>query len=353
MQKERQVILYGCLNQRTEEEEVELKKILEERLDWGYIFGQLIHHRIGGYFYINMRDNKKKMLANSARTFEMLVNAQKVVTEERYRIITNLFSEFEEEAIHYAALKGLVYGMTIYTYGARKSNDCDILIWEKDLDKADIILKRNGYVQSLDGGKNPASRNEILIQRMNYHDTVAYYKTIDSMIDNKIKIDLNFHFDSKNNDITKKVLDYGTRIIKKDDYIIRALISSTHFLHMCAHFYREGRDVIWTKWLRDVSLYKIVDLINTLRKLEDVSQCIDIANEFKLNEALYYTLYYMSAFYTDPKINELMKRIHVEDDSFIQKVYDKDILIYRNKDFYERAFDATYCINNMSNMENI
>lgn len=353
MDKEKKVILYGCLNKRTEQEEKELSMLLNEKLNWGYICGQLMHHRLCGYFYINMSNEIGKMLTDSAKTLETIVNAQEIITHERYKFITRIFKKFDNEGIHYAALKGLVYGMTIYPYGARRSNDCDILIWEKDLDKADSILKQEGFVQSLDGGKSPASRREILIQRMNYHDTVAYYKAIDLIVDKEIKIDLNFHFDNKDNDITKRIIDYGTRVLKKDDYTMRALLPVTHFLHLCAHFFREGSDVIWTKWLRDVSLYKVIDLMNTLRDLEDVSQCINVANEFNLNNALFYTLHYLNVFYYDPKIEFLLGNIQIENDRFLDVIYDQGNVIHRNRNFWDRAFDSTYCINNMNKTDNI
>ncbi len=352
MKKENMVILYGCLNDRTEKEEIMLKNLLKEKLDWGYICGQLIHHRIGGYFYINMGEKINSMLFDPRKTLDILVKAQDIIANERYIVMSDICDIFERESIHYAALKGLVYGMTIYALGARRSNDCDILVWEDDLEKVDNILKNEGFIQSLDGGKTQASRREILIQRMNYHDTVSYYKKINSQIDEYIKIDVNFHFDNKNNDITKKVLDYGTRLLEKKDYKIRALLPSTHFLHLCAHFYREGSDVLWTSSLRDVSLYKIIDCINTFRSMidEEVFECIQIADKFHLNEAMYYTLYYMRIFYDDPKLDVLMEKIDIKDNAYLNEVRDKNTILHRSRQFIDRAFDMSYCIEKIENV---
>ena len=72
---------------------------------------------------------------------------------------------------------------------------------------------------------------------MNYHDLVPYYK-IDGK--NRIKVDVNFQFDSKENEITEEVLNFGVCSYEKHGFAVQGLRWETHLMHLCVHFYREA-----------------------------------------------------------------------------------------------------------------
>lgn len=52
MEKEIRIILLGCLCSRTVVEEQQLDNLLTEKIDWIWIVGQLLRHRLDGYFYV-------------------------------------------------------------------------------------------------------------------------------------------------------------------------------------------------------------------------------------------------------------------------------------------------------------
>lgn len=345
--KEREFILLSVLQKRTRVEQKQLQELACSELDWSFIAGQCIHHRLSGYLYYGIgAENKDCIYSEYYNTLDLLVKAQEIVAYERYDNMSEVFLEFEKNGICYAALKGLFYGMTMYPYGIRKSNDCDVLVIEDDLKKVDEILLNLGYIQSTDRGKTKANKRDILIQRMNYHDTVPYYKQIDSKFHNRIKIDINFHMDSKNNDITKAVLNYGTDIYRKDTYFVRGLAMETQFLHLCIHFYREGSNTLWTSKRRDVLLYKIVDIMNTyqLMSKKEFEKAISLAYDFNVKYHVYYTLYYLNMFYPRYEFQKAIDDIGIKDEELLRrvKVEGKDAFIERNENFVERAFDLRF-----------
>ncbi|KYH33970.1 hypothetical protein CLTEP_21070 [Clostridium tepidiprofundi DSM 19306] len=349
MKLENEVILLSVLAKRTEKEEERLSKIIKnEELDWGYIAGELIHHRLTGYFYFYLGDELMNfILLEFKKTITLLVNAQETVAKSCYKEMQPILQDFENTGIRYTALKGLVYGISLYPYGARRSNDCDLLVLEDDISKVDQVLRKHGYIQSSNFGKSEATKKEKLIQRMNYHDLIPYYKKVNLVLQDSLNIDVNFHFDSKDNDITKAILELGTEIKERDGIAVRTLNEQTHFLHLCVHFYREASNSLWTSIRRDVLLYKLVDIVNTFRTMTKGSllKCIEIGKKYNIEKAVYFTLYYMKVFYKDNTCSELLNQFSFDETAFLNEieVVGQDKKVIREESFYERTFNLKFC----------
>lgn len=355
-ENEKKVILMSVIKDRTEKEKEELHKIVTTNvLDWGYISGVLVNNRLGGYFY-NFIDSELRyyVLPEFMRTLELICKAQDMLNRRILELLKPVFLDMEEAKVRFAALKGLVYLTSIYPYGARRSNDCDVLVCEEDLDILDDILRKNGFIQSSDNGISEASKKAKLIQRMNYHDLIPYAKQVDMELQKHIRIDVNFHIDDKDNDITKEIYALGTREHIRDDNRIVGLISSTHFLHLCIHFHREASNTLWTEKRRDVLLYKVVDIINTYRTMseDEINESIKLSKTFNLEKAVYFTFYYINIFYPDLSFEKIMAEYDIEKDDFLYeiKVEGKGIIVNREQSFYDKAFTIEYC-NNFSKRE--
>lgn len=345
MQRENEVILLATLQKRTDEEEERLRKLIVLENDWGYIAGQIMHHRLMGYLYYGLDEALRKHVLDPEflDAIELIVKTNQRIYLERYEYLHTVFQEFEEEKVRYSGLKGLIYGMSIYPIGIRYSGDWDILVSEDDLGKMDKVLRKNGYIQSRDRGFTEASKKDKIIQRMNYHDLVPYYKRIDGGFQEYIKLDINVHFDSKDNDITNEILEYGTILLEKDGMTLRGLDVKTHFLHMCVHFYREATSTLWTEERRDVTLYKIVDVMNTYRTMEEgqIKECCELAKQFNILKQLYFTLYYLNIFYKDEKIESLLGEFEFTETEFLHeiKIDGKNKTKIREENFYDKTFN--------------
>jgi len=349
--REQRAVLLAVLNNRNEDEEKELNNIIQNELDWGMVGGILLHHRLSGYFINNLSENQKKYLSTEfKKTLELIVKAQKIATNENYKLLLPIFEEFEKNGIRYAALKGLVYNFTIYQAGYRRSNDSDLLVLEEDLDKLDKVLRSNGFIQCFSKSEfKEASRKAKFTQRLNHHDLVPYMKKIDGTIVSEMKIDINFHFDSKDNDISKEIYNYGTTIVSNGIFSLRMLRLETHLAHLCVHFYREATNSIWTSERRDVTLYKVIDIVNTLRMYLKDNNLLDWCNlmkKFGIQNQCYFTLYTLVQFYPDLIPKDLFKQLDINEEDIVNeiKISGRNERVIRDKSFYNSAFDMKYCI---------
>lgn len=344
MKKEHELVLKAALIDKSEEEVNEVNAMLEENLDWIEIAGLLLNHRLGGYFYMGLSKTKRKKIPKEIRkALELLVKAQKQQIETNSVELEKINDVLVKNNIRFAALKGAFFGCEMYEKGTRRSNDLDLLVYEEDLDKLDVCLRNMGYIQSNrpNGELIEATKKEKIIQRMNYHDLVPYVKASDDGI---FELDINFLFDGKANLIDKDVYDIGTQCYK-GDYKIMGLNYYTNMAFLCVHFFREASDTIWTSGRRDVTLYKIVDMMNYIKHYREQLDCNELVNVIKklhIEKKAYFTFKIMTEFYSDVFLDTMLEMLHEYEtkDDEMKKIYDSKnkTIIYREETFYEKAF---------------
>lgn len=343
MTKEQEIMLLGVLCKRTAEEEARLDELISSELDWAYIVGILVRHRIDGNFYCGISyEHKKFVFPKVSAAMKLLSNCYRAINIENLTFLQGLFEELSDSKIRAAGLKGVIFNTDIYNLGVRKSNDIDLMVGEKDLKSFDEIMRKNGFIQSLDGGHTEASRKEKMIQIMNYHDLVPYYKRVNKPYMDSIKVDINFHFDEKEHDITESVFDYGLKRYEGNGFIVQGLHKYTHLIHLCIHYFREATDSIWVNKSRDLDLYKIIDIENTVRQFTDyeLTEWVRTVKTFEVEKKCYYTFYYLNIFYPNKRYEDIMKFIKPIETEFL------DLITVRGKnEFYKRernVFDDTF-----------
>lgn len=347
MLDEYELVLLACSIEKTKEQKNRIDILLKQKLDWERITGFIFQNRLAGYFFYGLTDSQKNYLAAEFyKTLQLICKIQKDITIESAKYYSKMFEEFQTAGIRYCALKGLVYNVTMYKPGARRSNDADILVVEEDLDKLDNVFRKEGFIQCfLKRGYKEASRKEKLIQRMNYHDLVPYVKKIDGQYIENLKFDINFHIDSKDNEITKKCMEYGIRNIHNELYNVRVLSNEMQLAHLCIHFYREATEKIWTSKRRDVTLYKVVDIYNTILSYGnefDYISWMKLMKEYHIHKQAYFTLLTVAKFYSFIFPNSLMEMLKRECE------FENDDLreIHRvSEAFYLEAFNNKYSVN--------
>lgn len=350
MKRENELILLTSLQDKTNQEAERIEKIMEEPIDWGYVIGQLIHHRLTGYFVNGLPKSCQKYLFKEVKKqFELIAKLNQVVTSENMKYMQEIFNEFEEEGIRYAGLKGVIYNASLYNIGMRRSNDIDILVPEPELKKVDTILRKKGFIQSLNSGKPEASKREKVIQRLNHHDLVPYYKkNEDSVLLPYFKIDINFRIDSEKEGLAEKALDFGTVFYTENGYKIRGLRWEAHLLHLCIHFSREASHSLWVSDKRDCMLYKIVDIENTIRSIgaDKLVECVNSVQEFECNDYIFFTFYYLYEFYPNEIYLKIMDMTKSDDDDCVKdiKILGTQDVVKRERSFVDSTFDLTYCI---------
>ena len=344
MNIENRLILDAVLKNKSNKEIEKIDRMLEKKIDWCIVSGQLINHRLLGYFYEGLTTGQRNKLPKELRrTTPLLLSKQEEVMNKNYEMYAKISSNFDKEKIRYCALKGLVFCAGFYELRERRSNDLDLMVIEDDLGKADNVLRELGFIQSFmkNGEMNEASRKEKISQRMKFHDLVPYVKYVG---DSVMKIDINFRFDSDNNDIDKIIFERGISSYNKNGIEIKGLPFDTNLIFLCIHFYREGRNTIWTKGKRDLLLYKLVDIMNVIRinyAEFNVDEWIDLVKKLGVENKCYYTFFVLNEFYQDKKIEKVIEAIAPEDNSYINEIYveGENRYISRKQTFVEAAFD--------------
>lgn len=304
MKKEYELILLACAIGKSKSEMTGIDMILEKNIDWVEVAGILMNHRLGGYFYSGLsKEQKFKMPKELRRNFKMLVDGQITKQEMLNDYIIELNNVLGDTNIRYTGLKGIIYGACLYEKGTRRSNDIDLLVHEDDLAELDKAMRNIGYIQSNmpNGQLVEATKKEKLIQRMNYHDLVPYMQMSDKGL---IEVDVNFLFDGKDNLIDNKVFERGTRVYRGTQYDFRGLEFDTNLAFLISHFYREAIGELWVNNKRNLVLYKIVDIVNYIRRFGqeiDINSFVELLEDLNLVEKALYTFLTIEKFYGDLK----------------------------------------------------
>lgn len=347
MSNENNIILLGVIQNKNKTEKESLNNLFAQKNDWAYIAGQLLHHRLLGYFYYGLDKELFGCLDKELKkVMEDVAELNRKIYYERYECLTPVFEDFEKNGVLYAGLKGIVYPAHMYPAGIRNSGDIDILIDEKYITICDEILRKHKFVESNDKGYTEATRKEKLIQLMNYHDLVPYFNRDSFLYQNYIKIDINIHFDSKENDITKNILEEGTKVYVKDGLNIKGLALETHFLHLCVHFHREATNTLWTDKRYDVTLYKIVDILNTYNEMssEQIKHSIYLGEKYNCYKQIYFTFYYLNVFFPWKGFDKYLKMLTGDELQFLFEIKreGKDAIEIREQSFYEKTFNLSW-----------
>lgn len=326
MKKEYKLILLSTLINKNSVENEEIDKILADNIDWVEVAGILLNHRLGGYFYNGLTEDQLSKLPKELRkNRQMLIKGQIANQKNLDEYINELFETLENQEIRYAGLKGVFFGASIYPIGIRRSNDIDLLVLERDLQKLDVLMRKIGYIQSLlpEGRLVEATKKEKLIQRLNYHDLVPYIKNTNDGI---IEVDINFLFDGKENQIDQLIFEKGTFVYGGENYSFRGLGIISNLAFLITHFFREATEELWIKNKRNYTLYKIVDIVNLIRFYKkELMLCdvVDTIKELNLEQKTLFTFYTINRFFDVKLIKEYISVIEMEKPSLCKKIIDE------------------------------
>lgn len=204
-----------------------------------------------------------------------------------------------------------------------------------------IIFTTHDMQDMSNGEMVEATKKEKIIQRMNYHDLVPYVKKTKMGI---LELDINFLFDGNKNLIDKNVYEMGT-MVYKGRYRITGLNPYTNLAFLCCHFYREATDTIWTEGKRDVTLYKIVDMMNFIRFYREQINydiMIEVLKKLNIEKKAYFTFKIMTEFYEYEFLSEMLSRLdeYKSGDDEMKAIHDtkNKTTIYRDETFFEKTF---------------
>lgn len=344
MRKEYELVLLSVLINKTDNEIKQIDELLAEKIDWVEVGGLLLIHRLGGYFINGLNEEQiLKLPKELNKNLQILVLGQKENQQNLTVYIQELYDKLEGQDIRYAGLKGIILGAELYKNGMRRSNDLDLLVYEEDLGKLDVLLRELGYIQSLRPGGRliEATKKEKMIQRLNYHDLVPYVKEGTNGI---VEVDINFLFDGKLNTIDKRVFELGTMIYSGEDYEFRGLNHLTNLAFFLVHFYREATEDIWVRSKRNLTIYKIIDIINYIRVYSgkiNILEFVKVLEELNLLDKALFAFYTIQKFYNNQFVDGCVKAIEnnypevkekiSQDKQLFFEYFNNSFMLWRNR----------------------
>lgn len=262
--KENEILLEICKFKNSSTER--LCSAFASSVNLPYLLGNLQYNRLGGIAYYTLK--KCDILCNLNREFRNTLT--KTYQENKTQAESFLQSEnylsqlLKDVTFRYACLKG-AYLVKLYPLGLRTSNDFDILINAKDISEIEKILRAAGFVQGdIKNGKiEEATRNQIVMSRMNRGETVPWVKEVNLPNQKFMEIDLNFSLDYKAkaaSDLVETLLNNANQKIETTSGFLKTLNREDFLIHLCVHLFKEATTINWVKMGRDLSLYKFADI---------------------------------------------------------------------------------------------
>jgi hypothetical protein len=304
------------LYKRNLSEEIEIDRLLNENLlDWNMIAGLILNHRLAGYIMYNLNEKFfHKFPEELFESLRLLVISQKIFTQELIKEANSIFGDLHKANVKYVALKGIIFNASIYKIGTRRSSDIDILITEDQIAKLDFVMRKNGYIQSLlpNGEFIEASEKEKK-RNNNSYDLVSYVKQINNQYLSVLEVDINYRFDSANNEITNDIFDFGIIGYSDNGIKVNGLAWETFLLQLCVQNYRDNHTNFIKHGSKSILLYKLVDIINVIREDRFFSKTfgtfIELTRKFNLENEVHFALSLVSQFFDDADISRLNNKI--------------------------------------------
>lgn len=326
MNKENKLILELCKGKYAKKEV--LDELINERMDFPYILGQLLYNRVGAMAYIALKENQ--FLHSVNREFR---NSLKAIYEHNFSktdsfisALNSLKSICENFRFPYAFLKGS-YLVNIYDKGLRTSNDIDILINPQNITELTEKLKAAGFQQGniIDEKFVPASRTEIISSRMNRGETVPFVKEVNLPSMRFLEIDVNFSLGFRPGIDERIVYNFLNRTQPLILNTISTLDRVDFLMHLCAHLYKEATIMSWLEMGRDISLYKYCDIylcLHDFHNAEIATLLIQRIDDLGLTKECYFALSYSKELFdiSSDNLDKVLKAIKPTDTSFMKQV---------------------------------
>jgi len=284
-------------------------------LDWNRVLGMLILHRTASQAWANLLEHGLASPAaflpgSSIQALRSLFKSQQIYVREQIDRTVALINQFSAEGIRCVLMKGAVIGTMGYaTPGVRTFMDNDVLFDRDDIAHVGEILKSSGYSQGYWDARarsvRPASRSEILLHPLTSHETFPYMTAMpEAAISEFHCVDVHFALDlmtaNRSDEAVRKLLDRRVAVPGNADGDMWALEREDMFVFLCVHYQREACNRTEAEELKDLLLYKIMDL---LALLGDRSRPLDSgliarrAKESGFEREVYYALAHLEKLY--------------------------------------------------------
>lgn len=329
LEKEKRLII--LLSRVTFSENIvsEIGMILKEKnFNWFEFYQYALYHKVitlccknlNNLFPDIFQPKYVREIVNAA--YLGLIERNKLYQKEVCKIIKLL----NEQNIKVIPVKGSYLIPNIYKdYGLRYSGDADFLIRYEELNLAEKILKKRGYIKGnynyKDNCITTISRKEDIKWKTFMSNNHPLVKVSETKLFPVYKIDFRFALDDRiNKDCVNEIID---------DYINYGVVKPSHYLmHLCAHFYDEAKHLADIFLAKDMNIIKLCDIreyIIQATSTKDLEELIDFAKRYDLEQQVYYTMIYLLIIYNDGYELSILEKLDIEDETFLYTVGDSTL----------------------------
>ena len=344
--KEQEILILLSRLTFSETEVSRICEIISQKPNWFEVYKYGLYHKTLALCINNLKKIKPGIfipkILNS--TYAFISEGNKRVAKLYEQEIEVLNEELMRRGIACIPVKGGSLIKTIYkdVPGARYMGDADFLVKYEDTGILHGVLTGLGYVQNTydkTGKLVPISRAELIKWKMYMSHLPKYRKTVESSYVNyQIELDFRFALDDT---LSKEPVNEIVNHFRTT----HVFAPSHELMHLCTHFYDEAKHLDTIRAAKDLNLIKLCDIREfilangTEKVLEDA---YSFAKKYSFEKQFYMTLYYLQLIYNDGYELTYMKKLSIDDDSFLH-TYKSDANNEQNqfqKDFWERLFSC-------------
>lgn len=345
--EQRAIILLSRLT-FSENNETDLKSLLNKPIDWYEILRISINNKVLPLIWYNLQ--KRNNEGNIPSNIEKIMYFYYLGTRERNNILLKeldtIIQYMNSKNIPCIPLKGAYLIPNIYRdFGIRTMNDIDFMINHSNVSIVRAAMNELGYIEGeyeKDSNKIIAiKREKKIFWNMKMNNLFPFKKISDSDYVKISEFDFCFSLDF---DLNYEIVDNMiSRVKPQRANSSKYLCDSDFFIHLCCHLYKEATNAMWVMIEKDLNLIKFCDIREFVlhnMNSESIDEAIEIAKKYRLEKAVYYTLFYLNQIYSDGYELEAMKNLNISDDSFIYTYGAKDFgeNVTWKKSFWQRIF---------------
>ncbi|MGE6631475.1 nucleotidyltransferase family protein [Bacillus sp. NPDC077027] len=343
--REEQTVLVLSKPFLRENEIKDMKQLLFEQQDWNLILGMLHVHRTAGIAWKNIKEHaihlRKEFKATYfLKSLEIMYKGQLETAMDNIKFNDVLFKALDQHGIVYGIVKGSVVGEWAYgDVGLRLFGDNDLFISQEQLHNTEAVLKNLGYIQ---GSWNyetqtvtPAKRSEILYLIMNSHQTYTYMKpSLECRFMDCHRIDVQFSVDlmsgNRTHEIVRDMLERRIQTTIANHYPVWTLKEEDMLLFLCIHFYKEAIYLSEVKAMKDLLLYKLLDIYGLFLKenMLDVTLFVKRTKDYGFEKMVYFAFHYVNEVFPNTISADVMDELRPVSLTYLSEVFDTSEVVH-------------------------
>ncbi|MDR7666855.1 nucleotidyltransferase family protein [Methanosarcina sp. Z-7115] len=341
LSSEDRLLLYCSRLNISKEIKYKIEKILNESLDWNYILECSVRQGISPLFYWNLskigngKDVPSEVMKSLQKTYYRNFARNMLLYDE----LSKVLMAFRGAGIDTIVLKGAFLAEGIYkNIGLRPMNDIDLLVKEKDLQKAKRELTKLMYF----------TPKIIFPTKLHEQFQMACSNELPPFVHETRKICIEIHWDIQPPQSSYKVdineFWNSAKSIKIDDIEALTFAPEDILQHLCLHLHKHinSSSAPPAKPLRDYC--DIAEVIKHYKETINWESLIKSSNDHRIEEPIFQGLYIANKYFEAFVPENVLQRLCVKSTIVFEKMFK---IVIENNLNRKNQLDVIYYLTNL------